>query len=124
MKVIRFITFLITLCLTANVWAYGSGSASKACDKPKFSDFDPPAKSETAPASPFSFTAVSAYPDSIKVTVKKLSVPVVVEDRNGSYRVSGVLPAELLNTYARIDITAKGKQDCFGSDGWLVKIGH
>ena len=122
----KFTPFFLALLLTglaANVWAYGSSSSTKACTKPKFSEFVPADKAEVAAQSEFSFTASAAtYPESIKVTVKKQPVAINVTETNGSYRVTGKLPGSLRGTYARIAIDAEGPSQCKGNGGWLVKI--
>lgn len=123
MKFIRLCLPLLFLSITTNAWAYGSSSSSKSCAKPKFSEFVPADKAEVAAASDFSFTAsANAYPESIKVTVKKQPVAINVTEINGVYRVTGKLPDSLRNTYARININAEGPSRCQGSGGWLIKI--
>jgi hypothetical protein len=49
----------VLLLVTSTSWAYGGGSSSssKACAKPKFTDFVPPENAEVAAGSNFSFTA-------------------------------------------------------------------
>ena len=79
--------------------------------------------SEVAPKSTFSFYASAAtYPNSIKVTIKGQSIPVTVTPKYQGFQVTGRLPDTLKGTYARINITAKGPNQCEGSDGWLVKV--
>lgn len=113
----------ISVTLTANAWGYGSSSSTKACTKPKFSEFIPADKSEVPAVSDFSFIAsASTYPESILVTVKKQPVDIKVTEKNGGYLVTGTLPDSLRNTYARISILAEGPKQCKGNGGWLVKI--
>ena len=114
---------LIALGLNGPLWAYGSSSSSKACTKPKFSEFDPPEKAEVSPGSKFSFVASKAtYPNSIEVSAKKQAVVVKVSETGAGYTVTGTLPPSLKGTYARISITGEASGKCRGSDGWLIKI--
>ncbi|MGR9115718.1 MAG: hypothetical protein ACU85E_08125 [Gammaproteobacteria bacterium] len=123
MNAIRFFLPFLIMTLPVNAWAYGSSSSTKSCAKPKFSEFVPADKAEVAAQSEFSFIAsANAYPESIKVTVKKLPVTVNVTDKNGAYLVTGKLPDALSDTYARISISAEGPNRCKGNGGWLVKI--
>ena len=114
------------MLVTCASWAYGGGggSSTKACAKPKFTDFAPAANAEVVPGSAFSFNASSnTYPNSIKVAVKGLPADIQVSpQKSGNIAVTGKLPASLKGTYARIDISAEGKSQCKGSGGWLVKI--
>ncbi|MEQ1529254.1 MAG: hypothetical protein ABL925_08055 [Methylococcales bacterium] len=105
--------------------AYGGGSSSsKACAKPKFSDFIPEENAGVKAGAEFSFTAsANTHPESIKVTVKELPVTVQIDDRKGTaFKVSGKLPDSLSGSYARININAEASNACKGSGGWLVKI--
>ena len=114
------------MLVTSTSWAYGGGSSSsKACAKPKFTDFVPAENSEVAVGSGFSFTAsANTHPESIKVTVKGLPATIKVSPKNAgsSFEVSGTLPASLKDTYARIAIDADAQSNCNGGGGWLVKI--
>lgn len=105
-------------------WAYGGGSSSKACAKPKFGDFVPAENAEVAPGSAFSFTASpNTSPNSIKVTVKGVPVPIkTTAEKAGDVLVSGALPAQIKGAYARVEIAAEAQNRCKGSGGWLVKI--
>jgi hypothetical protein len=123
---INFLWVLILLGVTSTSWAYGGGgsSSTKACAKPKFSNFAPAANSEVAPGTSFSFTASSnTYANSIQVSVKGQAADIQTEQQgSGDIAVKGNLPASLKGTYARIDISADGKARCKGTGGWLVKI--
>ena len=117
---------LALMLVTSTSWAYGGGgSSSKACAKPKFTDFVPAENAEVTAGSSFSFTAsANTHPDSIKVTVKGLPATIKVTPKNAgnSFEVSGTLPASLKGTYARIAIEADAQSNCDGGGGWLVKI--
>jgi len=117
---------LALMLVTSTSWAYGGGgSSSKACAKPKFTDFVPAENAEVTAGSSFSFTAsANTHPDSIKVTVKGLPASIKVTPKNAgnSFEVSGTLPASLKGTYARIAIEADAQSNCDGGGGWLVKI--
>lgn len=123
MKLKTLLGMLILMTVSANGWAYGSSSSSKSCDKPHFSDFDPAEKSEVSAQSEFSFAASGVSDsNSIKVTVKNQPVELSINDKGGVYQVSGKLPENLHDTYARINISADGRNRCKGSGGWLIRI--
>ena len=112
--------------MTSPCWAYGGGSSStKACAKPKFTDFIPAENTEVAVGSNFSFSAsANTHPESIKVTAKGLPITIKVSPKNAgnSFEVTGTLPSSLKATYARIVIDADAQGSCNGGGGWLVKI--
>ena len=114
------------MLVTSTTWAYGGGgsSSTKACAKPKFTDFVPAENAEVAAGSNFSFTAsANTYPTSIKVTIKGLPATIKVTPKTvGTFEVSGSLPTSLKGTYARIAIEADAQSKCNGGGGWLVKI--
>jgi hypothetical protein len=124
MKKMTMTAAAMILLNSTGVWAYGSSSSSKkVCKKPVFSQFSPEHLTEVQAQSQFSFDASSSTdPSSIRVTVKKLPVEVKIEQMGGGYQVSGLVPAELAGKYARVQIKAKGINNCPGSDGWLLKV--
>ncbi len=124
MNTIKKITFFIFVIFSTNIFAYGSGSSSKkACVKPDLSQFTPPHLSVVAPESEFSFVASpSTNPKTIEVSMKKQLVETNIEKISGGYSVSGKLPASLEGAYVRVNIKAKGTNNCPESDGWLLKI--
>lgn len=127
MKKFNYFYMLALIVVSCNSWAYGGGSSSstKACTKPKFSDFVPAENTEVAAGSIFSFTASgNTYPESIKVSVKGLPTATKVTPQNAgnSFKISGTLPESLKGSYARIAIDASAQNNCNGSGGWLVKI--
>ena len=109
---------------SSNLLAYGSSSSSKkACKKPEMSQFTPAHLAVVAPQSEFSFKASAlTNPESIQVDVKKQAVEVIIKQQGNAYLITGTLPAELQDTYARVNINATGTNGCKGSDGWLLKI--
>jgi len=123
MNINKVLVIFLLSVFSVNVLAYGSSSSKKACKKPKFTQFSPPHLTVVAPQSEFSFqTSVLTNPASIQVRVKKQLVEVSVDKINNGYSVTGKLPASLQGTYARIDIKAKGTNECKGNDGWLLNI--
>jgi len=123
MKSYKPLWILMLMVATSNVWAYGSSSSKKACNKPTFSEFTPANNAEVTAKSAFSFTASgNTNPESIIVTVKNQPVAVTVTPKNQGFQVAGTLPDTLKGSFARISITADGPNQCKGSDGWLVKI--
>ncbi len=125
---LTIVSIMFLMLTNHNSWAYGGGgsSSSKSCAKPRFSEFVPAEQTDVKPGAAFEFTASSnTYPESIKVTIKDLPVPVQIEDKKGNaFKVSGKLPNSLASTYARININAEAANACKGSGGWLVKIGQ
>lgn len=123
MKSYKPLWILMLMVATSNVWAYGSSSSKKACNKPTFSEFAPANNAEVTAKSAFSFTASgNTNPESIIVTVKNQPVAVTVTPKKQGFQVAGTLPDTLKGSFARISITADGPNQCKGSDGWLVKI--
>ena len=125
MKNINCLWFLVVMLATGTCWAYGGGSSSsKACDKPKFSNFVPAENAEVAAGSAFSFTASkNTYPTTIKVSVKDQPATIKVDKKSDStFAVSGKLPASAKGGFARIAISADAQSNCKGAGGWLVKV--
>ena len=124
MNTVKLLMVFIFTVFSMNVSAYGSSSSSKkACNKPKFTEFSPPHLAVVAVQSEFSFVASAlTNPESIEVSVKKQPVEVTVNKIKNSYSVTGKLPVSLQGTYARVDIKAKGTNNCKASDGWLLNI--
>ncbi|MSS76187.1 MAG: hypothetical protein EXR90_04790 [Methyloglobulus sp.] len=113
------------MVFTSTCWAYGGGSSSsKACDKPKFTNFVPAENAEVTAGTAFSFTtSKNTYPTTIKVTVKGEAATVKVDKKSDStFAVSGKLPASAKGGFARIAINADAQSNCKGSGGWLVKV--
>ncbi|NOQ13938.1 MAG: hypothetical protein GQ583_05580 [Methyloprofundus sp.] len=126
MNTIKLLMVFILTVFSINASAYGSSSSSsskKACNKPKINQFSPPHLAVVAAQSEFSFVASAlTNPKTIEVSVKKLPVEVTINKINNSYSVTGKLPASLQGTYARVDIKAKGTNNCKVNDGWLLNI--
>ena len=126
MKRYNCFSIFVLMLVTSTTWAYGGGgsSSTKACAKPKFTDFVPAENAEVAAGSNFSFTAsANTYPSSIKVSIKGLPATIKVTPKTvGTFEVSGSLPTSLKGTYARIAIEADAQSKCNGGGGWLVKI--
>ena len=123
MNINKLLVFFLLSFFSVSVLAYGSSSSKKACKKPKFTRFLPPHLTVVEPQSEFSFlTSALTNPASIEVRVKKQLVEVSIDKINNGYSVTGKLPVSLQGTYARIDIQAKGTNNCQGKDGWLLNI--
>ncbi len=123
MKIIPILLVIGLSVLSQNISAYGSSSSTTTCKKPRFSEFNPPHLAKVSPQSEFSLlVSGKVIPESIKVTVKKEPVDIKVSRQASELLVTGTLPASLENTHARINITAKGTNQCKGSGGWLVNI--
>ncbi len=125
MKKNNYLWILALMMLSGSCWAYGGGSSSsKACDKPKFSNFVPAENAQVAAGSAFSFTASkNTYPTTIQVSVKGQPAAIKTNKKSdGSFSVSGKLPASAKGGFARIAITADAQSNCKGAGGWLVKV--
>ena len=127
MKPVNYFCMFALLLITNNSWAYGGGSSSstKACAKPKFSEFVPAENTEVLSGSDFSFIASgNTHPESIKVTAKGIPSAIKVTPLNAgsNFKVSGTLPESLKGNYARIAIDASAQNNCQGAGGWLIKI--
>jgi hypothetical protein len=126
MKITNGLWFIALILISQGVWAYGGGggSSTKACAKPKFSNFSPAENAEARAGSAFSFSASkNTYANTIKVTVKGQPVNVNISSKNdGTHMVSGRLPDSIKGPYARIAISADAQSNCNGSGGWLVNI--
>lgn len=116
------------------VWAYdaspNTGGSLDACTQVILSAFTPPPFSmdknnvEVAPKSEFSFLASkTTNPQRITVKIKDENVPVTVTPINNGFLVKGKLPASVNGSFIRLDIYAKGPNDCDKADGWLLKVG-
>jgi hypothetical protein len=127
MKLQNILWVALVLIIPCHVWAYGDNSGSTSgtgvCKKVNFSEFSPINNSEVTPQSDFSFYASPAtYPNSIKVTIKGQSVPVTVTEKQSGFKVSGKLPESVRGAFAKINIEARGVNQCEVTDGWLVKV--
>jgi hypothetical protein len=125
MKLQHILWVALALIIPANVWAYGAeGSSGQGiCKILSFSEFKPVNGAEVTPKSPFSFFASgAAYPNSIKVMIKGQSVPVTVTPKREGFEVTGNLPDTLKGAFAKINVEARGANQCEGTAGWLVKV--
>jgi hypothetical protein len=124
MKGYKRISFLVLMVITSTSWGYGSSSSSSSCAKPKFTDFNPVEHSQVPVGSAFSFVAsANTSPESLKVTVKDLPATAnVLEEKNGTFKVSGLIPDSLKGVYARVSITGNSQNNCNENAGWLLKI--
>jgi hypothetical protein len=125
MKLQNIVWVALALMIPGTVWAYGEsggGSGLIACTA-KLSKFTPANNSEVAPKSEFSFFASTlTNPTSIRVTIKDHSVPITVTQKHDGFHVTGKIPDAVKGTFAKINIAAKGPNQCDASGGWLVKV--
>ena len=118
--------------IVGDIWAYDASpnsSSTDPCTQVNFSGYTPAPFSmdknntEVAPKSEFSFLASKATaPQSITVMVKEQKVPVTVSMVSNGYLVKGKLPDTVKGSYIRVEIFAKGPNQCDRADGWLLKI--
>jgi hypothetical protein len=104
----------------------GEKNDGTGCRPAKISKFKPVALSEVAPGADFSFMVFDAYSAKhidVSVSVKKIAVPVSIEEKEAFVLVQGKLPASLKKATVRINVKVKGKTaKCNAEDGWLLKI--
>jgi len=103
----------------------GGGGSEVACMKPQMSKFVPANMETVAPGSAFSLNISNVEKaEQINVTVKTIPVKVTTEDKEAFFIVKGNLPAELINTTARINVKVNNpkRPGCSGENGWLVRI--
>lgn len=125
MNITKLLIIFVFFGFCNHVLAYGGSGVTnkKACIKPGLTRFTPAHLTVVAAESKFSFLAsTSTNPSSIKVSVKKKAINVSIDKKQSGYSVTGKLPPSLQNTYARIEITATGTNNCKGNGGWLLKI--
>jgi hypothetical protein len=125
MKLQNVLWVAVALMIPSMAWAYGEGGGGSgiiACTA-KLSKFTPANNTEVAAKSEFSFFASdSTNPNSIRVTIKDQLVPVTVTSKHNGFQVTGKLPDAIKGTFAKINLTAKGPNQCEVSGGWLVKV--
>ena len=136
LRTILQLVLTIGVCGTAgHVSAYDTSPYSPGsldpCTQVYFSAFKPaPFSAEknnvaVAPKSEFSFLASKAtnWP-SITVKIKDEKVPVTVTAITNGHLVKGKLPDSVKGRYIRLEIFAKGPNNCDKADGWLLKVGN
>lgn len=127
---------MVVYANVGDIWAYESSSSSGSttsgsCSNVTFSAFTPSQFSqkdnntEVAPKSEFSFVASKeTLPKSITVTIKGETVPITVTPQYNGFKVTGKLPVTVKGTFVRIEMTAKGPNQCERGDGWLLKVAN
>jgi hypothetical protein len=124
-----------SLCSTVGaVWAYDASpntSSADPCTQVILSAFTPAPFSaeknnvEVKPQSEFSFlVSKNVLPSSIIVKIKEEKIPIIVKPINNGLQVKGVLPKSAKGRYIRLEIFAKGPNNCDKADGWLLKVGN
>jgi hypothetical protein len=78
--------------------------------------------SEVDPGSEIAFhVSHNADPTTIQAETRGFPIELTVVDKMVFYAVTGNLPANLKDQYARINLKARDKE-CLGQGGWLLKI--
>ena len=125
MKLPNILWVVIALMIPGMAWAYGDGGSATSlipCAA-KFSKFTPANNTEVAAKSEFSFFASPlTNPNSIRVTIKDQLVPLTITPKHDGLHVTGKLPASVKATYAKINLSGKGPNQCDATGGWLVKV--
>jgi hypothetical protein len=126
--VIRSILAGALLSTSAVSYAYSAGEVDEICKKPQVREFSlpiyqEPEKIEVAAESEFSFKLSEwTDPNTIKVTMKEQSVPILVESNSSFHKVTAKIPAEYTGKYVRINLFSKAILGCYEREGWLVKV--
>lgn len=132
--ILSLVVVMAVSSVVCDVWAYDSSpnaSSTDPCTQVIFSGYTPAPFSmdknnkEVPPKSDFSFLASKATsPQSITVMIKEQKVPVTVSMISNGYLVKGKLPDTVKGTYIRVEIFAKGPNQCDRADGWLLKVAN
>lgn len=126
MKSQTILTAFLLMATCGNAFAYGGSpqSSTRACTKPKFSQFTPADKSQVAANADFSFLAsAQTNPDSISVSIKDQPIAISISPKGQTgFEVTGKVPESVKGAFARIKINAEGPNGCKGSDGWLLQV--
>jgi hypothetical protein len=106
--------------------SHADHSSGVSCQKAKINKINPLPLSEMTPGSKFSFMAFDVYqPKNIEVSIKKINIPLTLEDKGDLVIVQGQLPENLMDMPVRISVKIKAKNPkCNTEEGWLVKITH
>jgi hypothetical protein len=130
--ILSLVVAMAVSSIAADVWAYDASpnpSSTDPCTQVNFSAYTPEPFSqdknnkEVPPQSEFSFLASKATSSqSITVMIKEQKVPVTVTMVSNGYLVKGKLPDTVKGSYIRVEIFAKGPNQCDRADGWLLKI--
>ena len=121
----RLLILILAGSFSFNAFGYGGGAKSTtSCKKPRFTQQLPAPSSVVTPGSEFSFTAsADTKRKSIKVTVEGESVDLeIVDQKNGKYAVSGLLPETITKGHIKLTINADSIHKCPVKDGWLLKV--
>lgn len=133
-NLLRLVVAVSVYGIVGPVWAYDASpnisGGLDACSEVILSAFTPPPFSqdknnvEVAPKSEFSFLASkTTNSQRITVKIKDEKVPITVTPINNGFLVKGKIPATVKGSFIRVDIYAKGPNDCDKADGWLLKVG-
>ena len=132
--ILSLVAALAVSSIVGSVWAYDASpnsSSTDPCNQVNFSAYTPAPFSqdknnkEVPPKSEFSFLASKATSSqSITVMIKEQKVPVTVTLVSNGYLVKGKLPDTVKGAYIRVEIFAKGPNQCDRADGWLLKVSN
>jgi hypothetical protein len=122
---------IVGLLAVYGACAYADNTAGHHCDRPKFTNFEPPMNKYTQSFGEFSFEAsANTVPASIVVTVtvggkqrqwtaKDLDID---ELRSGRWEITGKIYPPVGSGFARVDVQAHSKPGCEHHDGFLVRV--
>lgn len=119
---------LLSMMLSQSVFAYGGGARQVVCKKPEVKVLSPLSEKgavAVAPGSEFVFEVSSdAKQKKISMSAKDIDIPAQISTMsNGKLKVSGNLPAALVDGYASVELTAPAESEkCNGVAKVLVQI--
>ena len=132
--ILSLVVALAVSSLVGDVWAYDASpnsSSTDPCSQVSFTAYTPApfvhgkSNTEVPPKSEFSFLASkNTSVQSITVIIKEQKVPVTVTTVGNGYLVKGKLPDTVKGSYIRVEIFAKGPNQCDRADGWLLKVAN
>ena len=132
--ILSLVVAMTVSSIVVDVSAYDASpnpSSTDPCNQVSFSAYTPAPFSQdknnvaVPPKSEFSFLASKpTASQSITVMIKEQKVPVTVTVVSNGYLVKGKLPDTVKGSYIRVEIFAKGPNQCDRADGWLLKVAN
>ncbi|MGR9100692.1 MAG: hypothetical protein ACU826_09010 [Gammaproteobacteria bacterium] len=124
-KIYTFLVVSVSL-LGVNSAAMSAEEDKKNCIKPRFYMFSPENRAHVDPGAEITFRATGVTDaTTVEMNVKRIDVPLQLEDRNIFYIFKGKVPEELAGQAARVRISGLSKQvngGCLHRDGWLLLV--
>ncbi|MGR9072732.1 MAG: hypothetical protein ACU833_06680 [Gammaproteobacteria bacterium] len=124
-KIYTFLVVSVSL-LGVNSAAMSAEEDKKNCIKPRFYMFSPENRAHVDPGAEITFRATGVTDaTTVEMNVKRIDVPLQIENRNIFYIFKGKVPEELAGQAARVRVSGLSKQvngGCLHRDGWLLLV--